>query len=445
MNIRRALYVLLCLGAAVLAGCNNGNGVGALPINTTVRVVNLVPNAPPITFTVDTNAPLVTGLAFEQQTLYLDTTSGSHEFRVTDGGNSTLVDVTENLANGQAYTFVVYGPQEAAHASLLTDSPVSILQDGILVTLPNAGTFALRLANLAEGVGAIDLYLTAPGADLAFTAPTIINAIFGINTVFVPVTTGSYELRIATNGTKNVVYDSGTVIAFGDQTIVEAVTYGKGSAKLVGADILQLNTQGNAQIYQSTLARFKLINATSVGPPLNVFVDGALTLANVPFAGVSTYVKTLAIPQTLSVESSATPGASLLTFAATFAPATDSSIVVSGPPGALQSLVLTDNNMPSATGRARIRFVNASPDLASLDVYVNFVPTFLGVKTNSASGYTEVVANLTGSTFNLGFNLAGTTTPVLILPNVTLVAGTTYTVYVVGPGSSPQGVIATDN
>jgi len=445
MNIRRALYVLLCLGAAVLAGCNSGNGVGAMPINTTVRVINLVPNAPPITFTIDTNAPLVTGLAFEQQTLYLDTTSGSHEFRVTDGGNSTLVDVTVSLTNGQAYTFVVYGPQEAANSQLLADSPISIPQDGTIVTLPNAGTFAVRLANVAEGVGAIDLYLTAPGADLAFTAPTIINASFGLTTVFVPVTTGSYELRIATNGTKNVVYDTGTVIAFGDQTIVQVVTYGKGSAKLVGATVLDLNLQGTGQVYQNTLAQFKLVNATSVGPPLNVFVDGALTLANVPFAGVSAYVKTLAIAQTLSVESTATPGASLLTFAATFGPATDSSIVVSGPPGALQALVLTDNNMPSATGRARVRFVNASPDLASLDVFVNFVPTFLGVTTNSASGYTELVANVTGSTFNITFNLAGTTMPALTLPNVILVAGTTYTVYVVGPGASPKGVIATDN
>ena len=445
MNIRRAVYVLLCLVAAVLTGCNSGNGVGALPINTTVRVVNLVPNAPPITFTIDTNASLVTGLAFEQQTLYLDTTSGSHEFRVTDGGNSTLVDVTETLANGQAYTFVVYGPQEAANSLLLADSPISIPQGGIIVTIPNAGTFAVRLANLAEGVGALDMYLTAPGADLAFTAPTLINVALGQTTAFMPVNTGSYELRFAINGTKNVIYDTGTIITFGDQAIVQVVTYGKGSAKLVGATVLNLNTQGTGQVYQNTLARFKLINATSVGPPLNVFVDGALTLANVPFAGVSTYVKTLAIAQTLSVESTATPGASLLTFPATFAPATDSSVVVSGPPGALQALVLTDNNMPSATGRARVRFVNASPDLASLDVYVNFVPTFLHVTTNSASGYTELVANVTGSTFNIAFNLAGTTTPALTLPNVKLVAGTTYTVYVVGPGSSPQGVIATDN
>ena len=45
-------------------------------------------------------------------------------------------------------------------------------------------------------------------------------------------------------------------------------------------------------------------------------------------------------------------------------------------------------------GHARIRFVNASPDIASLDVYVNFVPTFAGLLSNSASAYTEVVGAL---------------------------------------------------
>jgi len=111
----------------------------------------------------------------------------------------------------------------------------------------------------------------------------------------------------------------------------------------------------------------------------------------------------------------------------------------------LRALVLTDNNMPSATGRARVRFVNASPDLAALDVFINFALTFTGVLSNSASPYTELVANVTGSKFNFAFNIAGTTTPALILPSVTLAAGKTYTVYVVGPGASPQGVVVSDN
>lgn len=435
MNLRRALYVLLCLGAALLEGCSTGNGVGAVPILTRVRVVNLIPNAPAIVVTLDNDSPLVSGLGFEQQTQYLEVNSGVRDFRVSaDGGATTLIDVKQAVINGVDYTFIVYGPVEAANPQFEIDG-------GIIA--PNGGTFLLRVANLAP-VGAIDLYLTAAGADLSLTAPTLAGVSYGATTVFAPVTTGSYELRITPRATKEVIYDTG-VIAFGDKTIVEAVAFGKGSGKLVNVAILNIDAQGTGQIYANRLAEFKLINASSVGPPLNVFVDGALTLANVPFAGVSNYEKTSAGSRSISVESAATPGASLLALTTDLAAATDSSIVVSGPAGALRALVLTDNNLPSAAGRARVRFVNASPDLASLDVYVNFAKTFSGVLSNAASAYTELVADTTGTAYEFDFNIAGTTTPAIMLPNVTIAAGKTYTVYVVGPASALQGVVVGDN
>src|SRR5438876_412832 len=94
MNLRRAVYVLLCLGAAILEGCNSGNGVGAIPILTRVRVVNLIPNAPGIVLTLDSDAPLVSGLGFEQLTQYLEINPGTREFKVSaDGGATTLIDM----------------------------------------------------------------------------------------------------------------------------------------------------------------------------------------------------------------------------------------------------------------------------------------------------------------------------------------------------------------
>jgi hypothetical protein len=234
-------------------------------------------------------------------------------------------------------------------------------------------------------------------------------------------------------------------MSFGDKTIVQAVAFGKGSNKLVNVAVLNLDQDGTGQVIENLLAEFKLTNASSVGSPLNVFVDGALTLANVPFAGVSNYEKVIAGSRTISIQSAATPGANLLTLTPNLAPATDTSIVVSGPAGALQGLVLTDNNLPSATGRARVRFVNASSDLASADVYVNFVKQFSAVTSNSASPYAELVADATGTAYEVDFNVAGTTTPALMLPNVLFAAGKTYTVYVVGQGAARQGVVVGDN
>jgi len=436
MNVRRAVCVLLCLCAVavVLPGCNSGNGVGATAITTRVRVVNLIPNAAGITLTLDTDAPLVTGLGFQQLTQYMSVDPGSRAFKVSvDGGATTLVGTTQGLAAD--YTFIAFGPVEAANTVLVADPHLPV---------PNGGFFSLRFIDLAAVGGAIDVYLTPLGADISATAPVIANATYGGTTIFVPVAAGNLQLRVTPNSTKEVIFDSGTTLSFSDKTLVQAVAFGKGSGKLVNAAILNLDQDGTGQIVDNLLAEFKQTNASSVGP-LNVFVDGVLTLANVPFAGVSNYEKVIAGTPTISIQSAATPGANLLTLMPNLASATDTSIVVSGPAGALQGLVLTDNNLPSAAAHARVRFVNASPDLPSADVYVNFVKLFSAVTSNSASPYAELAADTTGTAYEFDFNIAGTTTPALMLPNVMIVAGKTYTVYVVGQGAARQGVVVGDN
>jgi hypothetical protein len=210
--------------------------------------------------------------------------------------------------------------------------------------------------------------------------------------------------------------------------------------------LLNNDNTGTGQVYNSLISEFKFVNASFVGSPLNVFVDGVLTLANVPYAGVSSYQVTGAGTRNVTVQATATPGANLLTIVANFEPASDSSIVASGPPGDLRGLVLSDDNSPPAAGRARIRFVNASPELTAMDVYVNFVKQFGAVASNTASPYTELVADATGLTaYEFDFNVAGTTTPVLQLPGVTITSGKTYSVYVVGPLGALQGVVVADD
>jgi hypothetical protein len=437
MIFRRVLCALLCLCAVALVACDSGNGVGALPIQTRVRVINLIPNAPGMTLTLDTDAPLVSNLGFQQLTQYLQVQPGTHEFKVSvDGGATTLLDSTQTLPTGSDFTFIAYGPVEAANAVLEFDAKSPI---------PNGGTVSFRLIDLASGVGSIDVYVTPLGADLSATAPVIAGATFGGTTVFVSIPSGDLQLRVTPHGTKEIIYDTGTTVNFGDKTLVQAIAYGKGSGRLVNVAILNNDDQGTGQVVENRLAEFKLVNASSVSSPLNVFVDGVLTLANVPFAGVSNYQKIDAGTRVIAIQASATPGADLLTLSPNLSPATDTSIVVSGSAGALQGLVLTDNNLPAAVGRARVRFVNASPDLASMDVYVNFVRVFAAVASNSTSPYAELSAETTGTTYEFDFNVAGTTTPVLMMPNSTIVAGKTYTVYVVGPAASLLGVLVGDN
>ena len=432
---RRLLTILVCLLGLALTSCNTGNGVGATPNLTRVRVVNLVPNAAAINVQLDSTS-VVTGLPFEQLTQYVTVDAGTHEIKVSaDGGATNVINVSFTLAVAVDYTFVVYGPVEAINQKILIDTTLLI---------PNGGTFDIRVINVATGISSVDLYLTPPGTDLSVTSPSVSGVALGATSLYGVVPTGDYELRVTVGGSKEVIYDA-HVGAFADKSLAEAIIFGKGSAKLVNTALLNINSIGTGQVIDSTLAEFKVLNGSSLGAPLNVFVDGALALANVPFGGVSGYEKVTTGSRTITVQSTATPGATLLTVVADLAPATDTSIAVSGPAGALRSLVLSDNNLPSAINRARVRFVNASPDLAAIDVYVNFVRQFSGLASNTASAYSELVAESTGTTYEFDFNLAGTVTPVLMLPGVTLTSGKTYTIYVVGAGAAPQGVVSNDN
>jgi hypothetical protein len=437
MTARRAVCVLIALCWLMLAGCDSGNGVGATPGQTRLRVVNLIPNATFMTLTLDNDAPVVTGLGFQQTTGYIQVTGGTREFKVSvDGSASDIIDASGTIIIGSDNTYVVSGPVEAANAALLVDTQLFV---------PNGGTFDIRVLNVASGSRSVDLYLTPPGTDLTATGPAVAGVGVSSISAFVPVTTGSYEIRVTPSGTKEVIFDTG-VITFGDKTLSEAVIYGTGSSKLVDVAVLNIDSEGTGQIYQNLLAEFKLLNASSVGSPLNVLVDGNLVLANVPFAGVSNYQITTAGSHNIAVQAAATPGADLLTIPTSLAPASDTSITVSGPAGALQALVLTDNNLPAAVGHARIRFVNASPDFPALDAYINFVKQFGDIASNSASPYTEIAADATGTTtYEFDFNLAGTTNRVVAVPGVVITSGKTYSVYVVGTGAAVQGVVVADD
>jgi len=439
MNARRAFCALLCLGALTLAGCDSGQGVGAAAGPPLIRVINLIPDAPSITVTLDNNSsPLVAGLPFENFSQYQQTDQAIHVFTVSvPGGQSNIVTSTNPIVLGVNYTFIVYGTVQAAKSQLIVDS---------VVLFPGNGTFDLRAFNVANGTPAVDIYLTAPGADISQTAPVIQNAAYATLGPFGTVNmTGPFELRITPANTKDVVFDA-LDVSIPDAGLAEIIVYSTGSSRLVRAAVLNNDTSGTGQVYDSLIAEFKFLNASSVGSPLNVFVDGVLTLANVPYAGVSSYQVTGAGTRNITVQSTATPGANLLTIVTSFEAASDSSVVASGPAGDLRGLVLSDDNSPPAPGRARIRFVNASPDLAAMDVYVNFVRQFGNVASNTASPYTELVADATGmTTYEFDFNVAGTATPVLQIPGVQISTAKTYSVYVVGALGALQGVVVADD
>ena len=437
-------FALIALGgiALLLLGCNTGNGVVTVAsTQSQVRVVNLIPNAgAPINVTVDDN-PLASGLNFETLAPYqtINAISNSNPTRTiqatVESAPSNLIITTVAPVGEAQYSYIMFGPLTA---------PIGQLYDDTVVD-SGAGNFNLRVINAAAGIGAVDVYLTAPGEDLNLVSPTVTGIPYAGVTGFGTAPFGNLQLRITSAGSKDVIFDSVPQV-YAERASFDIVVYTRGSSTLPNVAVLNIDSTGNGSIVNSLLSQYKVINASTVGSALNVLFDGILTLSNIPFTGSTGYQRVTAAQHTFSVQATATPGADLLTFAPTLAAAMDTSIILEGPAGALTATLLADNNLPPGPGNARVRVVNASADIAALDVFVNFSRQISSLPQNSGAYSIELKADsITGTAFQFEFNVAGTSQTVLTLPAVTLIGTKTYTIYVAGAGTALSAAITQDN
>jgi hypothetical protein len=420
----RVLFISGCLFAFLLGGCGHSSSDSAQ-----VRVLNLIHGPTNVSVTVG-GTPVLTGGAFETIGEFASTGVGSQDFKTTvPGSTGSLIDTIYGIGGGANYTYVISGTAGASAGVLVADSYGS-----------PGNNVALRVLNMSPTEPSIDLYLTPPGTDIATATPVVTGAAVATVTAFLNVSGGNLEMRLTASGTKIVLYDANVTLPPGTgQTIV---SYGRDSNSLLNVVVMASNTTG--AIANSTLAQLKVTNGTAVPAPLNVLVDGTVDFPNLTFANDAEYRVVAAGMRTVTVESAANPGATLLTITPNLVPATDNSVALAGTAGAMTALTLADSNPPVPGGRAQLRVVNVSPDLTSVDVYANFGKIVSALGTNTASAYTLVDAVAAGTPYHFDVNAAGTTTVLLSVNGVNLVSGAAYTVYLIGSGATLQGVVSQD-
>ena len=437
MLANRFLLISSCLLALAVGGCNTGEGVSNGSTHGRMRVLNVIPNAgAPINVVFD-GKPFVTNLDFEAQTSYQQIDAGLRQVQVSIAGGSTdTVATTLTFIPDTDYTFVAFGPVAAAGGVIINDTT--------LIVDPGAGKFNVRVINGAYNNLVVDVYVTDPDADLNTVSPALSAVFYGTNTLFANVNSGRTRIRVTPANSKQVIFDS-LAQTIAERAQITLVVYSRGSSSLVNVALLNIDDDGTGSISNNLLAQFKIVNASSVPSPLNVFVDQDLALSNVPYANATAYRTVTTGRRNLTVEATATPGATLLSINPLLASATDTSIVLLGPAGAMTAVTYADSNYPPAAGRANVRFVNSS-DIPAVDVYANFSKQVDALAMNGASpvlGFDADAAS--GTNYEIDFHVAGSTQTSLQLPAVTFVGGKLYTIYLVGSGPTLAGVVAQDN
>jgi len=425
--VRRVLTLIVCITALVLSAC------GKNPQNNNARIRFLHGSLDSGTLSIRLNndsTDFASGLTYQSANAYQDIGAGAQEIKVVGAGGVNQLDSTFNLAKGSSYTLAIFGTASATAGTMILDD----------IAAPASGNMKLRLAHLAAGVGALDVYALAAGADLNTSNPRAIATATGTTSPFVEFTTGAYRIVLTPQGSKDVVYDSGSQ-TFADKAAATLVIYSSGSTKLANGTLLLTDGSGTAIATANPYARIKTVNAAPDYAFIDTLVDGSIKFSNVPYKGVSSYLIVPAGARNLKVEATNAPGTFLANTTATLASGRDYSVVVTEQGATTQIVPLADTNLLPSLGRDRLRFVNATTDASSLDVLINYTKQVGNLARATASAYLEVDAN----TYNFTFNAAGTTTALLVMPSVTFDANQRYTLYVVGSGSQLSGVVTVDN
>jgi hypothetical protein len=196
------LLTFLLAAAAITTACSDdvdNTGPGG---EARVRVVHASPDAPDVDVLVD-GAEVLSDVPYLAASDYLDVPEGTRHIKVNAAGTATtVIDADVPLTDGTDYTVIASGFLASIEPIVLTDDN----------TAPAAGNARVRAIHGAPSAPAVDIYVTAPGADINTATPLVTNAVFGDVADYVEAPAGSYQVRVTPTGTKTVVIDSGTLV-----------------------------------------------------------------------------------------------------------------------------------------------------------------------------------------------------------------------------------------
>ena len=188
------------------------------------------------------------------------------------------------------------------------------------------------------------------------------------------------------------------------------------------------------------VGRMRFVNAVTKDTgsvALDVRVAGTPFAVNVAYgAGVpvspTVYYAVLEGSRDVDVVRTVSPATTVLETTLDVAADASYTLIAVGPFGAVESMLLTDNNTAPAVGQVHIRAANASPSAPSVDVYVTnatadiatLTPSASAIAFKGASAYIPVAAGAT----RVRFTTAGTKTVIRDVTIGTLAAGAIRTV-----------------
>ena len=415
MKFSRNFFILSIL-MTVLIGCSDNDNNRIIPLEqSSIRVLHASPDAPNVDVLVDSQVVL-SDVSYKQASEFLSVLAGTRNVKVNAAGtfHSTVIDAgisplhSIRLRRSSPLTF--WHKSNPWFCLTITPRPVATFLKSASCTAPRA-------------LPPVDVYVTAPGADISTTAPTLSNVAFTEFSDFLEIPEGDYQIRVTTVGSNAPVFDSGT-LTLDAGSILTAVavdaTIGESPISLV---VLTNDPTTPFLEVADTRPRIRAVHASPDAPMFDILVDNAIVVSNVAFKGVLDYTACPAGDRNIKVNVTGT-ATSVIDATVPLANGTDYTVLAVNFAASIELLLLDDNTTTPTPGNAKVRVVHASPDAPNVDVLVDDTAS---ASTNVAfkefSDYLEVPAGAR----NFKVNATGTAITVIhVTP--TLVDGSIDTV-----------------
>jgi Domain of unknown function (DUF4397) len=208
MTLTRRFYAF-ALALPLLAGCGNDFGPSNPTNDAALRVINGSPDVGQMDFFIE-NAKFVQGIGYPSAAPYSRLTEATRTVTARETGNDLpLASVSQAFAAHTSYTIAAIGLAGARELLAVTDDD----------TPAASGSFKLRVVRLAPGGPAMDLYVTAPNADLATATPTFAGIGYKDVQGYVTLPTGPGRIRVTGSGNPTVVLIDASSLTFVDNQI----------------------------------------------------------------------------------------------------------------------------------------------------------------------------------------------------------------------------------
>lgn len=180
--------------------------------------------------------------------------------------------------------------------------------------------------------------------------------------------------------------------------------------------------------------QYNVINLSPDMGPVNLFINFVqVNAARNPFVfgvdGGYFYLPSVAVPFQFRLANTAATPILALNRSDVLKSGAKYTLFITGDTSSLTPIFTVDTDYAPATGRGKLRFVNASPSATGgLDVYANDTLAFSGIAYKKQSKYIELPVG----SYDLKINATGSTSVLNDQPSVLIQDGRLYTLYTYG-------------